>query len=127
MTKAEVEALSRSERQELVTDWCRRAFGVESQKDRSKRVLRFLEEALELFQAEGGGYDRAEALLQRVYSRPPGEAPQEVGGVCVTLLSYCSAAGLSLEECEAEEIARVLAKPVEHAQRRYDEKTRAGF
>ena len=127
MTAADVEAISRSKRQELVTDWCGRAFGVESQQDRQKRVLRFLEEAMELFQAEGGEQGRAEALLQRVYSRPAGEVGQEVGGVCVTLLSYCSAAHLSLEECEAAEIARVLDKPVEEAQRRYDLKTKAGF
>lgn len=123
----ELRTLSRTERQEVVTDWCRRAFGPESQQDRGKRALRFLEEALELYQSEGGSRALAEALLDRVYARPAGEPAQEVGGVSVTLLSYCSAAGLSADECEAAEIQRVLVRSLDKARRRYDEKTQAGL
>ena len=124
---AEIRSLSRSGRQRLVTDWCRRAFGAESQEDRGKRVLRFLEEAIELYQAEGGDPDQARALLDRVYARPAGDPRGEVGGVQVTLLSYCSAAGLCADECEAAEIERVLARPVDEVRRRYKDKTQAGF
>ena len=120
-------ALSRSGRQELVTEWCRRAFGKESQEDRGKRALRVLEEAIELFQAEGGLRTQADVLLDRVYSRAAGEPHQEVGGLSVTLLSYCSAAGLSADACETAEIERVLARPLDEARRRHDEKTRAGL
>lgn len=124
---AAIANLSRSERQQLVTEWCRRAFGEESQTSRHKRVLRFLEEALELFQAEGGEIEQARELLERVYSRPPGDPHQEVGGVSVTLLSYCSAAALSADQCEIDEIERVLARPIMEARSRYDAKTEAGF
>lgn len=119
--------LPRDERQALVTDWCRRTFGAESQTDRRKRVLRFLEEALELYQAEGGDAAQASELLARVYSRPPGDPRQEVGGVCVTLYSYCSAAGLSADACETEEIEKVLGRPTDEARERYAAKTQAGF
>lgn len=127
MTNSRVNDSSRNDRQRLVTDWCERTFGTESAGDPGKRVLRFLEEALELFQAEGGDMEKANALLKRVYSRPPGDPRQEVGGVSVTLLSYCSAAGLSADQCEVEEINRVLDRPVEEARRRYAAKTEAGF
>lgn len=127
MPRSEIGSLGRDERQKLVFDWCGRAFGSESQQDRKKRVLRFLEEAIELFQAEGGDRVQAEALLDRVYTRPAGNSAQEVGGVCVTLLSFCGAARLSLDECEAAEIERVLARPLEQAQQRYADKTAAGF
>ena len=123
----DIGALSRPERQQLVTDWCRRAFGRESQEDRGKRALRVLEEAIELFQSEGGSRAQAEALLDRVYARAAGEPHQEVGGISVTLLSYCSAAGLSADSCEVAEIERVLKRPLDEARRRHDEKTRAGL
>lgn len=125
--RPEIRALSREQRQLIVTDWCRRAFASESQENRGKRVLRFFEEAMELFQAEGGSREQVEALLDRVFARPAGDPGQEVGGVSVTLLSYCSAAGLSADECEAAEIERVLARPLENARRRYAEKSRAGL
>lgn len=127
MSTSAVAMFDREQRQQLVTDWCGRTFGTASQQDRQKRVLRFLEEALELFQAEGGDPAQAEALLRRVYSRPVGEVAQEVGGVCVTLLSYCSAAGLSLDQCEAVEIERILDRPLEQARQRYADKSAAGF
>lgn len=119
--------LSRNERQRVVTDWCLRAFGAESQRDRRKRVLRFLEEAIELYQAEDGDLAQAKDLLERVFSRPSGVPRQEVGGVSVTLLSYCTAAALSADECEIEEIERVLERPIGEARQRYMAKTEAGF
>lgn len=45
----------------------------------------------------------------------------------MTLLSYCEAVGISVEECEATEIARILAKPVDEARARYQAKVDAGF
>lgn len=127
MTKSDVATLSRAERQEVVSGWCARTFGAQSQKDRKKRALRFLEEAIELYQAEGCDFEQAQALLAHLFSRPPGDPRQEVGGVSVTLLSYCAAADLSADECEAAEIVRVLNKSPEQARQRYHEKTKAGF
>lgn len=55
----EIQRLSRAERQARVARWCADAFGADSQYDRRKRALRLLEEAFELFQAEGGSADQA--------------------------------------------------------------------
>ena len=118
---------SRAERQARVARWCADAFGADSLADRHKRALRLLEEALELFQAEGGKATQAAALADRVFARPPGESQQEVGGISVTLLSYCEAAGLSADACEAMEIERVLAKSLDAARARYQAKVDAGF
>jgi hypothetical protein len=97
---AEISSLTRAERQREVFEWCGRTFGLESQRDRKKRALRFLEEAIELYQAEGCNLEQAQALVAHVFAKPAGEPQQEVGGVSVTLLSYCEAAGLSAERWE---------------------------
>lgn len=123
----EIQRLSRAERQARVARWCADAFGADSLYDRRKRALRLLEEALELFQAEGGSADQATALALRVFSRSPGTPALEAGGVALTLLSYCEAAGISVDRCEAAEIARIFAKPVEEARARYQAKVDAGF
>lgn len=123
----EIGKLSRAERQAEVADWCEAAFGRDSLMDRHKRALRLLEEALELFQAERGDPGQAAALAARVFSRPAGEPLLEAGGVAVTFLSWCAAAGASADACEAAEIARVLAKPFDDLRARYLAKTRAGF
>ncbi len=124
---SEIESLTRAERQREVFEWCGRTFGSESQRDRKKRVLRFLEEAIELYQAEGCSLEQGQALMAHVFARPAGEPQQEVGGVSVTLLSYCEAAGLSADECEVVEIARIFNRSAEKARERYQRKTGAGF
>ena len=120
-------SLDRAARQRLVSEWVAAAFGPASAADRRKRALRLLEEALELFQAEGGDEPQAVALAGRVFSRPPGEPAREAGGVAVTLLSWCAAAGADASAIEAAEIARVLARPLTEAQARYRAKSEAGF
>ena len=73
--------LNRVERQAKVASWCAAAFGRDSLMDRHKRALRLLEEALELFQAEGGNSGQAEALVAQVFSRPAGEPSLEAGEI----------------------------------------------
>jgi hypothetical protein len=119
--------LPRDARQDRVARWCTETFGIDSFADRTKRALRLLEEALELYQAEGGDVAQATALADRVFSRPSGDPALEAGGVGVTLLSYCASAGLRAGDCEAAEIARVLSRPVEVARARYQAKVAAGF
>jgi hypothetical protein len=67
---------------------------------------RFLEEALELAQANVSSYDDAHALVEYVFGRPPGQPEQEVGGVMVTLASLCSASEINMDEAGDRELER---------------------
>lgn len=119
---------TRAERQRAVLDWCHRAFGASGgDADVPTRGRRFLEEALELFQANGGLHGEAHYLADYVFNRPTGDVAQEIGGVMVTLYALAEVLGLSVEAAEVAEIDRVLSKPIEHFQRRQQEKREAGL
>lgn len=60
-----------------------------------ERALRFLEEAVELVQAMRLTRDEVFTSVLRVYSRPPGDAPKEIGQVYQTLL--CTAEALDVD------------------------------
>jgi hypothetical protein len=72
-----------------------------------ERVDRFLEEALELAQAQGYPRERIATLVNYVYDRPIGEPSSEVGGVMVTLAALCGTAGLDMHDAGEAELARV--------------------
>jgi hypothetical protein len=92
--------------QRRVEEWLGACFPPSVRADRCKRTHRFLEEALELAQANGCPRDDAIALVDNVFSRPPGQAGQEVGGVMVTLASLCSAVGVEMAEAGNCELNR---------------------
>lgn len=111
----------RDETQRVVVDWGVRCFGADHMADKIVRAARFLEEAIELVQAVGLPKDHAQRALDYVYSRPPGDPAQELGGVSNTQYALAGALSLSVAECEAREIARCLSKSPEHfAQRNLD-------
>jgi hypothetical protein len=85
-------------------------FGPEISADRVERNHRFLEEALELVQANGCTQDEAHQLVDYVYGRPQGEINQEVGGVMVTLAALCLANGINMHEGGETELARIWTK-----------------
>lgn len=114
------------DRQATATRWSRETFGDEVTRDRKERVLRVLEEAIELAQAEGVTSEEAHRLVDYVLARPPGKAAQELGGVRLTLLIYASAAGFSADTAELAELERVLAKDPEVFRQRNREKRDAG-
>ena len=118
--------MNRDERQAAVLDWVRTTFG-QATLTGSERAMRVLEEALELFQAEGLDLDKALAIARHVYGRPLGDPAQEVGGLGVTLLAYCGAKGISADGEEARELERVLAKDPEHFRARHNLKADAGI
>lgn len=101
MTKQLVDFQSR------VAVWMVACFGTEAPKDRVERRFRFLEEALELFQATGGTEEQAQELLRYIYNRPPGAMAQEMGGVLLTLASLCSAYHIDMDNMGELELARV--------------------
>lgn len=92
--------------QERVEQWLEACFPPSVRSDRAERTHRFLEEALELAQANGCSRTDALALVDYVFCRPQGDPVQEVGGVMVTLASLCSATGLNMNQSGDLELAR---------------------
>lgn len=117
----------RDARQKQVSDWCADAFGVEHATSIQQRGIRFLEEAIEAYQATGGDRAMAHKLVDFIFDKPTGDLFQELGGVGVTLLALAAAAGLSADGAEHAEVTRVLSKPIEHFRARNAAKDAAGF
>lgn len=120
-------SLPRDQRQALIADWARAAFGEAEATGLPQRGIRLLEEAIEAFQACGGDEAIAHKLVKFVFARPPGEVGQELGGVAVTALALAAAAGLSADEEECREIQRVLGNPLSEFTARNASKNAAGF
>jgi hypothetical protein len=92
--------------QERVEAWLDACFPQAVRSNRSERTHRFLEEALELAQANGCSRADALALVDYVFGRPQGDPVQEVGGVMVTLASLCSATGLNMDQAGDIELSK---------------------
>nr|WP_218036591.1 hypothetical protein [Sphingobium sp. EM0848] len=92
--------------QQRVEEWLEACFPPSVRSDRAERTHRFLEEALELAQANGCNREDAIALVEYVFGRPKGDPKQEVGGVMVTLASLCSASEIHMVEAGDVELAR---------------------
>lgn len=93
-----------------VHDWMMVCFNAAIAADIVERCDRFIEEALELAQANGWPADRAHALVNYVYGRDQGDINQEVGGVMVTLAALCNAIGVDMDAAAQTELARVWTK-----------------
>lgn len=117
----------RDARQEWVFDWVTEAFGAEHANSLPARSTRFLEEAIELYQAAGGDLAMAHKLLDFVFSRPIGELPKEIGAVGLTLLSVAAAAGVNCDAEELREVDRVTSQDPAVFATRNREKNAAGF
>lgn len=87
--------------------WMVECFGEQIAMDRLERIMRFLEEALELAQAEGMTEEEARRVAAYVWGRPQGETPQEVGGVMVTLAAFCFRRGIDLQAEALREFDRI--------------------
>ncbi|WP_209010208.1 hypothetical protein [Labrenzia sp. THAF35] len=96
--------------QDYVKPWMLACFGQEIADNIIERNHRFLEEALELVQAEGCTRSEAHQLVDYVFDRPIGEPHQEVGGVMVTLAALCLAANLNMHKAGSDELKRVWKK-----------------
>lgn len=90
-----------------VGHWLVDCFGQTIAGDSMERNHRFLEEALELAQANGASADEAHALVDYVFARPVGQKPQEAGQALITLAALCHAAGVNLELEAAIEMNRI--------------------
>lgn len=92
--------------QERVESWLKACFPIADWSNRTERTHRFLEESLELAQANGCSRADALALVDYVYGRPIGAADLEVGGVMVTLAALCSASEINMDEAGDSELKR---------------------
>lgn len=92
--------------QRRVERWLEACFSHAVRADRVERTHRFLEEALELAQANGCSQEDAHALVNYVFGRPEGRPEEEVGGVMVTLAGLCSASDINMDEAADRELER---------------------
>ena len=126
-TMAELVAasLSRRERQRHVLYWAVATFG-EVARDKRERALRLAEEAIEVAQAAGLNVGAVEKVVDRTYSRPPGDLAKEIGGLVMTDEALAEAHGISLPEEAEREWERISAIPREEWQKRQAAKVAAG-
>lgn len=96
--------------QARVKPWLLECFGEAIAADRQERNHRFLEEALELVQANQCTASEAHQLVDYVYGRPVGEPSQEVGGVMVTLAALCLATEIDMHAAGETELGRIWTK-----------------
>ena len=96
--------------QHRVWQWVVACFPKSAHLNVRERNHRFLEEALELAQANACTREEAHQLVEYVFGRPSGELRQEVGGVMVTLAALCNAAEVSMDEAGDHELERNWAR-----------------
>ncbi len=118
---------NRDYRQRSAATWAAISFGASNATSASQRALKFLEEAVELYQAAGGDLATGHRLLDFVFGRPVGEIEQELGGAGLTLLLLANAAGLSADDAERLELDRVLSKSASDFAKKDREKLDAGI
>lgn len=106
-------------------NWARNTFGSVALL-RSERAARLIEEALELVQAEQLPRALVDKIADRVYSRPQGSVPQEIGGLAITLDVLAENIGIDVQVEAERELTRVLSLPPEFFQRKHAEKIAAG-
>lgn len=99
--------------QKRADNWVITCFGIGTARNTVERSHRFIEEALELYQASGGDLSSAQKLAVHVFAKPEGVIADEVGGTMVTLASLCSALGVDMEIAADDEIRKLWQKIVE--------------
>ena len=110
--------------QKDVGDWFQKA-GLELHPQ--ERALRLCEEAFELVQAIGVDPRQVHTLVDYVFNRPVGSAPQEISGVMIGLAALANSLGESIEEVTTQELKRInTPERIERARRRDREKREAG-
>jgi hypothetical protein len=93
------------------TSWVKEAFGPEAMSTNERR-FRFAEEAIELMQSVGLTREDIGRFADHVYSRPPGDTSQEIGGVMLTLVTLAESLGCDAYTEGERELNRVNTSEV---------------
>lgn len=92
------------------------------------RVLRVLEEAAELAQAEGVTEEEFDHIKRQVFGKPPGEWNKELGAVLICLAGYASTRNADLEWEFWNEFERIMDPGImEKVRKRNLEGDKIGF
>lgn len=94
---------------------------------RSERLLRFVEEAIELAHAEGMERVVFNRVADRVYSRPAGDTPKGIGQAQACLETFAENIGLSSADEAQREWERVQSVPRAEWERRHAAKAALGI
>lgn len=95
--------------------------------DRRERVMRFVEEAIELAEAMSLTSSELQAIMVRVYNRPSGNVARELGQCQVTLECLARAIGVDLEDEATKEFHRIQSIPKAEWERRHAAKVAIGI
>lgn len=93
--------------QKVVEWWCLACHGRERTYNKKERILRFVEESIELAQALDLSKEEVIRLVEWVYSRNKGETFQEIGGVMITIAALCTANDYDLGNAGETELTRI--------------------
>lgn len=107
--------------------WACETFTAEVAMNPGERLMRFVEEAVELSHACDMPRETVEKIVARVYGREPGNIEQEVAQSQVTLEMLAKVLRLNLEAAATKEFERVLAIPKEEWERRHRLKVAIGI
>lgn len=107
-------------------EWAIEMFGPVA-KVRGERLLRFIEEAIELAHADGMERETLDAIAGRVYSREPGDINKEIGQAQACLETYAENIGESSDHLAQVEWERVQKIPREEWSRRHAAKVAIGI
>lgn len=92
-----------------------------------ERLMRFLEEAVELVHAAGLPADAVSRITERVYSRPRGTLTREIGQAGMTLEALAANSGVSVDTEIEREFERVKSIPKEEWNKRHSAKVAIGI
>ncbi len=106
--------------------WAIETFG-DIATDDMERTRRFVEEALELAHVMGLTRAGVDHIAKRVYSRPRGNIPQEIGQAQVTLECLAENMNLSADREAYLEFERVRTIPKSEWQKRHAAKVAIGI
>ena len=106
--------------------WARETFG-EIALDPRERTLRFVEEAIELAHASDVDHVTLQAIIKRVYARPAGGVPKEMGQALATLELLAKATGIDADAEATKEFYRVQSIPKDEWERRHSAKVAIGI
>ncbi|VIO73842.1 hypothetical protein [Bradyrhizobium ivorense] len=120
------EQRARAERPAAFLAWAVETFGPVA-KLRSERLMRFVEEAIELAQAEGMELSTLDRIASRVYSQPAGSVSKEIAQAQVCLETLSEVLGESASALAEKEFERVRSIPREEWIRRHAAKQAIGI